>query len=265
MPSLPRVSVWGPAFVFSIAGATIAWVHRFADYAYGENEPLLIFWGFVILGSICKIGFLCCVPFILRRIFLAMQRDARRAFLCAGSWAVASAMLIALLTLFHDRLTEILNGDPARFYPVSETSPAIASHYIGREAWLPRWQSGEVLAIEAGYALALIVLLVSIGYGWKKRGIDQVGLPKIITACLALYVVCIAWPHVFHLVNWDYDIFIGAMLSGSLALDLMVSPTVMDPTSQITFLVFAAFTLSTYAALRPSLPKPGGEDCPVHP
>ena len=249
--------MWRLAFVFSLAGATIAWVHRLADYAYGDDEPLLIFWGFVILGSICKIGFLCCVPFLLRHVFVAMHRDARRALLCAASWAVASAILIAWLTLFHDRLTEILNNDAVRFYPVSDPSPVIDGYYIGREAWLTRWQSGEVLAIEAGYALALIVLLVGIGCGWKNRGIDQVGLPKIVTACFALLAVCIAWPHVFHLVNWDYDVFIGAMLSGSLAIDLMLPPMVYDPTSQIAFPVFAAFTLSTYAALRSGLPKPG--------
>lgn len=186
-----------------------------------------------------------------------MQRDARWALLCAASWAVASGVLIALLTLFHDRFSEILNSDAVRYYPVSDTPPADTGYYIGQEAWLPRWQSGQVLAVEAGYALALIALLVGIGYGSKNRSIDQVGLPKISAACFALPVVGIAWPHVFLLVNWDYDIFIGAMLSGSLALDLIVPPVVMDPTSQITFLIFAAFTISTYAALRPGLAKPG--------
>lgn len=257
MPTLHRISVWCPAFAFSIVGATISWIHRFADYTYGEDEPWLTFWGFVILGSLCKIGFLCCVPFFLRQVFLAMQRDGRRALLCAASWALASGILIASLTLFHDGLTSILNNEAVRFYPVSDTPPVAEGYYIGREAWLSRWQSGQVLAIEVGYAVTLIALLVGIGYGWKSRDIDQVGLPKIIAACLALPVVCIAWPHVFHLVNWDYDIFIGAMLSGSLALDLIVPPMVMDLTSQITFLVFATFTLSTYAALRFGLAKSG--------
>lgn len=257
MPSLHRMSVWYPAFVCSIAGATIAWLHRFSDSRYGEDEPWLIFWGFVIVGSICKIGFLCCTPFLLRRIFLALQRDARRALLCAASWALASGTLIASLTLFHDGLTEILNNEAVRYYPVVDASPPIDGYYIGREAWLTRWQGGQVLAIEAGYALALITLLAGIGYGWKNRSIDQVGYPKIFTACFALLVFCIAWPHMFKLVNWDYDVFIGAILSGSLALDLMVPPLVMDPSSQIAFLAFAAFTLSTYAALRPSLPEPG--------
>jgi hypothetical protein len=253
--SLHRISVWCPAFVFSIVGATIAWVHRFADYTYGEDESLLIFWGFVIVGSICKIGFLCCVPFLLRHVFLAMQGDARRALLCAASWSVASAILIALLTHFHDRFTEILNTDAVRFYPVSDPSPAIDGYYIGREAWLALWHSGQILAIEAGCELALIVLLVGFGYGLKNRGVDHVGLPKIVAACVALPVVCIAWPHMFGQVNWDYDIFIGAMLSGSLALDLMVPITVLDPSSQIAFPVFAAFTFSTYAALRLGLPR----------
>lgn len=250
--------MWYPAFVFSIAGAVLAWAHRFADYAYGDDEPLLIFWGFVILGSICKTGFLCCIPLLLRQLFLAMHGDARRTLICAASWAGGSAILIALLTLFHDRLTEILNNPAVRFYPVSDPSPVIDGYYIGREAWLSRWQSGQVLALEAGYALALIALLVGVGYGWKNRDIDRVGLPKLIAACLALYVVCVAWPHVFYLVRWDYDIFIGAMLSGSLALDLTVPPMAVDPTSQIGFLVFAVFALSTYAALRLSLPKNGG-------
>jgi hypothetical protein len=236
-------------------GATIAWVHRFADYTYGEDESLLIFWGFVIVGSICKIGFLCCVPFLLRHVFMAMQGDARRALLCAASWSVASAILIALLTHFHDRFTEILNTDAVRFYPVSDPSPAIDGYYIGREAWLALWHSGQILAIEAGCELALIVLLVGFGYGLKNRGVDHVGLPKIVAACVALPVVCIAWPHMFGQVNWDYDIFIGAMLSGSLALDLMVPITVLDPSSQIAFPVFAAFTFSTYAALRLGLPR----------
>lgn len=256
MPSLDRISVWYPAFGFSMVGATVAWVHRFADAAYGENEPWITFWGCVILGSICKMGFLCCVPFLLRRIFLAMDRDGGRALRCAASWAVASGVLIALSGFFYDDLTELLNTGALHYYPLSLSSDEEPGQYIGREAWLPRWQSGQVLAIEAGYALALILLLVGIGYGWKSRGADHVGQLKVITACLMLLVVCIAWPYMFGLVIWDYDTFIGAMVSGSLSIDLLIPFLAYDPTSQIGFSVFAAFTLSTYVALRPGLPEP---------
>jgi len=252
------MSVWHPAFFFSIAGTVLAWVHRFADIEYGEDEPLLILWGFVILGSICKLGFLCCVPFLLRRTFLAMHQDVRRTSICVVCWAVAAATLITIFTVFHDNLTEILNNDAVRFYPVSGPSTQIDGHYIGRESWLRRWQSGQVLALEAGFALALIVLLLGIGYGWKNRAFDRVGYTKIIVACLLLYGVCVAWPHAFQLINWDYDVFLGTILSSSLALDNIVPSMVVEPSSQITFLAYLAFTISTYAALRLSQPKPDG-------
>lgn len=233
----------------------LAWAHRFADTAYGEEESDLIFWGFVILGSICKLGFLGCVPFLLRRIFIAMRQDGRRTLLCAASWALASAFLITIFTVFHDSLTAILNTEAVRFYPVSHPSTEIDGYYIGREAWLTRWQSGQILALEVGFALALITLLLSIGFMWKNRAVDRVGYPKVIATCLALLVVCIAWPQMFQLINWDYDVFVGAMLSGSIALDLLVPPLVVEPSSHIAFIVFVAFTLSTYAALHRSLPK----------
>lgn len=237
----------------------LAWAHRFADTAYREEEPGLLFWGFVILGSICKLGFLGCVPFLLRRIFIAMHQDGRRTLLCAASWALASAILITIFTVFHDTLTAILNTEAVRFYPLTGPSTEIDGYYIGREAWLTRWHSGQILALEVGFALAIIALLASIGYGWKNRAVDRVGYPKTITTGLALLVVCIAWPQMFQLINWDYDVFVGAMVSGSVALELVVfPPLVVEPSSQITFIVFVAFTLSTYAALHRVLPKLGG-------
>ena len=176
---------FGPYHVLALAtlGSLTQWIHLLADYQWGEEEPLLLFWSAFAITSLTKMAMFIAFPFMLAQAFATMQGNLRRCAIFTTYWAIALGSVVILLTVFRDPLCLLFSTDAARFYPVSNNylgSYTELASWVGREAWLPRWRSGEVFLWESVLMAVIVASWGLLGYkttAWFKP------LPEALLAC----------------------------------------------------------------------------------
>ena len=228
----------------SALGCALWWLHAALNHLVPPNDgPLdtLLYW----VANACWLLLLASLPFLFVRLCQTMYLNKGAVVRCLLCWVVGLGLVVGVLALLRDPLAELLNNSATRFYPVrSGRFIDDPFHYLGREEWLPRWQSGQIILLEVIGGLLPLVVLSAVAYRFGKKKAAIVGLG------IGLLVMIVAWPILTGVLFVDYDFFLGGIFSDSLALDFIVPFWVSDPTSEISFTVLLVFVVSTLLALR---------------
>ncbi len=243
---------FGPYHVLALAtlGSLTQWIHLLADYQWGEEEPLLLFWSAFAITSLTKMAMFIAFPFMLAQAFATMQGNLRRCAIFTNYWAIALGSVVILLTVFRDPLCLLFSTDAARFYPVSNNylgSYTELASWVGREAWLPRWRSGEVFLWESVLMAVIVASWGLLGYkttAWFKP------LTEALLACALPPLLLAPYLFITQLSAWDYDFFFGSIFSDALVIEITFPFIASDICSPIVFALAAVFSMATALALR---------------
>jgi hypothetical protein len=182
------------------------------------------------------IGTIATSAFNLR---LALQRIAsnrRAAFTFLFVWAAIAISLVTFLADNRDIHARLLSSDSVRYYPLTvagspEPTIAYLGSFVGRDDWLVRWNSGEIFFAELGFALAVILVIVGVGYLWGDHAVTLWMVLSVLAFSLVVHVS-------FHeLVLRDYDTFIGGIYSPALVFQMII-PIAPSTTAMLVALGF---------------------------
>jgi hypothetical protein len=238
--------VWKIAIGASSLGFVLWWLHATLNRLNPPNDGSLdtALW---ILASACKVVTLLALPFLLHWAgrHLHCERELlRRAVIC---WTLGLFLLVGCLALTHETIAETLSNDSVRFFYVDDASPLVQRHYLGREDWLPRWESGQIFLSEIAFGVFVITFISLVCFRWGNRRIAAAVLLAGIAGSLVGYHM------ILPISVFDYDFFLGGIYSDSLLLDLLFPFVAADPVSEISLTVLFVFVLSTLIALSPRI------------
>ncbi len=244
MSKIIKLLEWKLLFCVTSLGCILWWGHAILNPSSEPNEyNLLIF----ILASICKILIFILLPFFI--IFLCRKLYLNKRILkrCIFSWLLGLLILTTVISLNRDRIANLLNNSSVRFYYIEDNSNLKPFHFVGREEWLTRWKSGEIICLELLLGLIIIGCFSLIGYFLGKNILATLGLFAGIIFVLAI------WARIFQILILEYDEFLGGVFSDSISFDIMWPFFAWSPVSQISFAVCFVFVLTSVIGILPSL------------
>lgn len=200
--------------------------------------------GLWVAASALKLLVLFVVFITLARAYSVVAGRARMAVLAFVLWSVALTVVVTGLTFGREQLADVIRNPAVKYYTL-ETYPDELASEIGREDWLPRWQSGQIMWLEIG--LALLICLVHTLFAWiagKTRYLAVFGAVVIMLIIMALHV------GLFNLVINDYDVFHGDIFSAALLGDLILAFLATDPYVEISSLIYLAVFVSSCVIIR---------------
>jgi hypothetical protein len=234
--------------VISGLACIVWWLHAALNRLNPPNDGILDLAMFYLVTA-CKWVVWLSLPLVMRRICFRLHGDSHALKRCLAYWLAGFLVLIATLAALHDLIAWLLSNDAIRLYYISPDSPLQTRNYLGREEWLPRWHSGEVILLESILGVLIIGLIAGTAYRFGSR------YALWLLLCPAIVLILSGWVWLVGLSLWDYDFFIGSLFSDCLLLDTIWPVTAIDPTTQIGMTVWFAFILTTFLALRPLGPK----------
>ena len=231
---------WRIALIVSLLGTVVTWFHQALTHVGPPTLSTmdLAVWG---LASICKIATIVCIPFALSRAFSVCAGNKTNAVRAAIVWAIAGIVLLGILTATREQLSRFLNNDATRFYPISSQSPTMKSPYNeGLQPFMVRWQSGVIVAEEAG-----CVLLAAIGLGLLGYYLGRGGYRAGMVGAAWLVAVVLMGGFSLGLMCGDYDFFFAGTLIGPVSLDVVIPYIATDPETEIAFLAYTCLIVSS--------------------
>jgi uncharacterized membrane protein (UPF0136 family) len=195
-----------------------------------------------VAATALKVATVISLILLLSRVQRTLADDGRaavRAFLTLACCLVAGVAFLAAIR--EPLVVPRLSNGAVTYYGTASAQPYLTEYL---ERWLPRWRRGQILAEEAGLAVALAAAYALIGRTAGHSAAARLPLTVVATAALLIlqFVAFNPWAI-------DFDNFHGDIFSGALTVDL-IFPLALDPYTPIASVMYLALAAGCAIVLR---------------